>query len=569
MKTDRSMNMGSKNSRSTNTANASPWQNWRGLAGWNFYFLLKFAMLWYGYLNFHPLANLVFLAFLLLPLPSELLHKIRKWIALPISLGLLYYDTWLPGINSIISNAGQVINFSTDYLLELVNRFINWNLIGAGFVLLVSYLFLAQWIRVTTITVLILFWLNIQPIIPPSLIPSFSTNSSTSIPSTPAANNEPPTANVPPANNPQLDSSAPPTNQNLNSYLEQFYQTEKARKVIFPTVLPADAEPLDVLIINICSLSWSDMQAAGLIDHPLWSRFDIVLKNFDSATSYSGPASIRLLRASCGQQSHVDLYKATDQQCYLFDDLAKLGFKEQLMMDHSGKFDNYLNSLRELGGLKAPLMSQAGLGNDLTSFDGEVIYKSDALFSRWLEQRNANNTELRNATFVNLIALHDGNRLSSTNKPAVYQASAKKLFDDINQFIDQLVQSGRKILVIVVPEHGAALVGDKMQISGLRDIPAPSITLVPVGIKLIGAKAPAPSAPIQVTTPTSYLAIGEIVAKIIDGKILNEATIDWTGLAQKLPQTARVSENSGVIVIDYQDKSYVKLNKGDWVPYPQ
>lgn len=37
----------------------------------NFYFLVKFALLWAGYLNFHPMLNLVFLAFLLVPIPEK------------------------------------------------------------------------------------------------------------------------------------------------------------------------------------------------------------------------------------------------------------------------------------------------------------------------------------------------------------------------------------------------------------------------------------------------------------------------------------------------------------------
>ncbi|MEN1215885.1 cellulose biosynthesis protein BcsG, partial [Pseudomonas aeruginosa] len=54
------------------------------------------------------------------------------------------------------------------------------------------------------------------------------------------------------------------------------------------------------IVINICSLSWSDIEAAGLMSHPLWSHFDIEFKNFNSATSYSGPAdpfTARQLRA--------------------------------------------------------------------------------------------------------------------------------------------------------------------------------------------------------------------------------------------------------------------------------
>ncbi|KAE9820616.1 cellulose biosynthesis protein BcsG, partial [Escherichia coli] len=52
------------NSTYTSSAPSPLWQYWRGLSGWNFYFLVKFGLLWAGYLNFHPLLNLVFMAFL-------------------------------------------------------------------------------------------------------------------------------------------------------------------------------------------------------------------------------------------------------------------------------------------------------------------------------------------------------------------------------------------------------------------------------------------------------------------------------------------------------------------------
>lgn len=86
----------------------SGWQNWRGLSGWNYYFLLKFGLLWTGYLNFHPLANLVFMAFLLFPIPNLRLHRLRHWIAIPVGIGLFWHDTWLPGPQSIMSQGSQV-----------------------------------------------------------------------------------------------------------------------------------------------------------------------------------------------------------------------------------------------------------------------------------------------------------------------------------------------------------------------------------------------------------------------------------------------------------------------------
>lgn len=56
---------------------------------------------------------------------------------------------------------------------------------------------------------------------------------------------------------------------------------------------------------------------------------------------------------------------------------------------------------------------------------------------------------------------------------------------------------------------------------------------------------------------------------VLDGKIFTEDNVDWKKLTSGLPQTAPVSENSNAVVIQYQDKPYVRLNGGDWVPYPQ
>ncbi|MGK8185188.1 cellulose biosynthesis protein BcsG [Serratia marcescens] len=538
------------------------WRYWRGLGGWNLYFLAKFALLWFGYLNFHALPNLVFMAFLLMPIPSQRLHRWRHYLAIPIGIALFYHDTWLPGINSILSQGSQLAGFSAQYLLELINRFINWQMIGAAFVLFIAYLFVAQWVRVTVFTVAALAWLNIVNIAGPavSLLPATSTAA--------AGGANTPATSAPAAGGAAPADSLPPTSANLTAYLNQFYEREKGRATAFPATLPADAQPFDLLVINICSLAWADMEAANLQNHPLWSKMDIMFDSFNSATAYSGPASIRLLRASCGQLSHHDLYQPVNQQCYLFDNLAKLGFKEQLMLDHSGVFGNYLKELREQGDMQAQLMSQAGIGNELTSFDGEPIYNDLELLTRWLDQQQKAG-DARTATFFNVIPLHDGNRFVGSNKSADYQPRAQKLFDQLNTFLDQLEKSGRKVVVVIVPEHGAALVGDKMQMSGLRDIPSPNITHTPVGIKLVGMKAPHQGSPLQIKTPSSYLALSELVSRLVDGKVFSESSVDWQALTQGLPQTPVISENDNAIVMQYQGKPYIRLNGGDWVPYPQ
>ncbi len=41
------------------------------LGPWNAYFLIKFFLFWQGSIRFHPLENLAFAAFLLVPLHSK------------------------------------------------------------------------------------------------------------------------------------------------------------------------------------------------------------------------------------------------------------------------------------------------------------------------------------------------------------------------------------------------------------------------------------------------------------------------------------------------------------------
>ncbi len=81
-------------------------------------------------------------------------------------------------------------------------------------------------------------------------------------------------------------------------------------------------------------------------------------------------------------------------------------------------------------------------------------------------------------------------------------------------------------MVVVVPEHGGALKGDRMQVSGLRDIPSPSITDVPVGVKFFGMKAPHQGHRLS-STNRAASAISDLVVRVLDGKIFTEDNVDW------------------------------------------
>ena len=557
--------------KSTQNAAATPsplWHYWRGLSGWNLYFLVKFGLLWAGYLNFHPMLNLVFMAFLLFPLPNDRLHRWRQWLAIPLGFALFWHDTWLPGPESIMSQGSQIAGFSADYMWDLVTRFINWQMVGAFFVLVVAWMFLNQWIRITVFVVIAMVWVNLTALVGPSfsLWPTGQATNTTA--AAPTASPAVSASGSPAASGDMPAQTAAPTSDNLNAWLSSFYESEGKRVTTFPTQLPADAQPFDLLVINICSLATSDVEAAGLMQHPLWSHFDIRFSNFNSATSYSGPAAIRLLRASCGQPSHTNLYQPAGNQCYLFDNLSKLGFTQHLMLDHNGVFGDFLKEVRENGGMQSPLMDQSKLPVNLLSFDGSPVYDDLAVLNRWMQSPDMP-AGGRSATFYNILPLHDGNHYQGQSKTADYKTRAQKLFDELNTFFNELEKSGRKVMVVVVPEHGAALQGDKMQVSGLRDIPSPSITHVPAAVKFFGMKAPHQGTAIDINQPSSYLAISELVARAVDGKIFTEDNVDWSAFTGNLPQTAAVSENSNTVVMQYQGKPYVRLNGGAWVPYPQ
>ena len=214
------------------------------------------------------------------------------------------------------------------------------------------------------------------------------------------------------------------------------------------------------------------------------------------------------------------------------------------------------------------MMDQTGLPVSLQAFDGSPVYEDLAVLNRWLKTEEASSNP-RNATFYNTLPLHDGNHFPGQSKTADYKVRAQKLFDDLDNFFTELEKSGRKVMVVVVPEHGGALKGDKMQVSGLRDIPSPSITNVPTAVKFFGMKAPHEGAPIIIDQPSSYLAVSELVVRALDGKMFSEDSVNWQQYVANLPQSAAVSENANAIVIQYQGKPYVQLNGGSWVPYPQ
>ena len=88
-----------------------------GLGLWNVYFICKFALAYFGYLTLQPLANAVLLLFLLLAPQRRILRALQQLVALVAAIALVYSESWLPGLDSITSNAQNIAGFSLNYVM--------------------------------------------------------------------------------------------------------------------------------------------------------------------------------------------------------------------------------------------------------------------------------------------------------------------------------------------------------------------------------------------------------------------------------------------------------------------
>jgi cellulose synthase operon protein YhjU len=512
---------------------------------WDFYFIAKLYLYFGHYMGFHAWLNIAFAVFLSVPLPERhaQLKLARQVIAVPAGIALFYYDTWLPPLARVFSQAAQLEGFSLAYLAELAGRFFN-PLVVAGLVLLyVVYFFARKKFRVSSFVFLAM------------LAPLFSIGQ--------AKPPSQPDGAVAAANS----ISAPPTDANLTAQLNSFYSNEAGRVVSFSPPAQADA-PFDIIFLHICSLSWDDLDFTGQRDNPLFKRFDIVFTNFSSAATYSGPAAIRLLRGSCGQPRHKALYEPFPTQCLTLDDLQQIGFEPQLAMNHDGHYGGFLDDVRERGRLKAAPFGTHGIPPYLQSFDGSPVHDDYAVLSKWWTKRLQSPSE-RVALFYNSISLHDGNSYQGrrSNSMEIYRPRLSRLLEDIDRFFSELQASGRRAVVVFVAEHGAAIRGDKMQIAGLREIPSPRISTVPVGIKLIGLPDKPAAGPLLVSRPTSYLAISQLLSDFITITPFGKSGLRLEDYVHELPSTAFVAENEDVVVMRRDKQYFIHAKDAEWIEY--
>jgi cellulose synthase operon protein YhjU len=521
---------------------------------WNLYFIAVLYLAATGSIQPSWWLNLLFALALLVPLQRRWQRVTRQVLAVIAGAALLYHESKLPPFGYLLKQIPGLASFSPGYMMELARRVFKPAMVYVPIVAIAAYAVINRWVRVTTFVLLALIvfplWQGMG-----TLIAKSSQGQSL-------------------AANPRADANAANAGADsaTGSYDEQlaaFHHAEKSRRVAFFPQSADSGAQFDIIVIHICSLSWDDLDVANLRDNPLFGKFDYVFRNFSSAASYSGPAAIRLLRASCGQDAHQELYSADAQDCHVFADLAAAGYDVQYMMNHNGRFDDFRGIVeREIGRPGIQPQSTEGLPPFMREFDGSQLVDDYDALAKWYQERVAKGGGPV-ALYYNSVSMHDGNRLPNSNLTSLqsYPIRLTRLLGEIDRFTDVIAHSGRKAVVIFVPEHGAALRGDAGQISGLREIPTPRIVRVPVGVKLIGlaaGKVPQGHA-ISIDTPTSYLALAQLMSNLVANSPFKADAPALEQYSHDLPQTRLVGENENTVTMSTANGYVIHTPDGVWM----
>ncbi|MBU9165377.1 cellulose biosynthesis protein BcsG [Burkholderia multivorans] len=512
---------------------------------WNLYFILKFALFATGHLQPMWAANLVFALALAAsaPLRSRVARIVRQVAAVAIAVPLLARELHAPPLARLAEAAREVATFRADYWLEILPRLLPPMLLLTVAGVLIVYFVVNRWLRVATFVIAALI-----------AMPLWQAGSGWATRVAQATTTQGGAATAARAGQPE----------DYNAALATFRAQESQRQVAFGHLGNDPAAPFDVIVVHVCSLSWDDLDAAKLRNHPMLSRFDYLFTNFSTAASYSGPAAIRVLRASCGQEAHADLYKPAPQQCHLFAQLASAGYTVQSLLNHDGHFDNFLQVIRDnIGVPGAPLVSNEAAPVAMHAFDGSAIKDDYATLANWYAQRASVAGPV--ALYYNTISLHDGNRVVGSALTSIdsYPQRAAKLMSDVDRLADLIAQSGRRAVIVFVPEHGAALRGDRNQVAGLREIPTPRIVHGPVGVRLVGFAGDHGTTTV-IDQPTSFLALAQLLSNLVSNSPFKPG-VTLAQYAADLPRTRMIGENEGTVTMQTAAGYAVKTPDGVWI----
>ena len=547
---------------------------------WYWYLLAAAALSFSGYITLNifmtaALAAVVHLLFNLFASKNRAITGLQAAAVSAAALALLWQESFLPPVSTLVSFlANPKTRPSVQYILEFAWQSVNLPMLAAG-IALFAVVFFAYRKKP------LLLALSAYAILAAALIIQPKHN----IVNLDSASQESP---KPKQNVAELDpfyakegdweeESSTPVAQSRQDIAElgstspaAFYKKESGRMVEFSPP-EKNSPPFDVIILHICSLSWMDIKDSGSNLIPFFSKFDYVFTNFSAASSYSGPAALRILKSPCGQVPHLQLYKDAPAGCYLMDDLRNSGFKTYTMSSNNGKYDDFAAHAQKYGHADAPLDVE-GLQEAYQMFDGTPMYPDDAALHKFWKTRQDSKVP-RAALYFNTANLHIG-----THKPgdshksddtAFYKERLAAMTAQFEEFFSEIERSGRNAVVIFVPEHGAALTGTKMQARNVRDIPLPPIVTVPAAVKLIGKGFYSDTLkPRVITKPSSLLALAWFIAEFLNNNPYTKDARKPDAISLEIPGTDFMAEDENAAVMRMRFGYIYSQKGGPWSLLP-
>jgi len=512
---------------------------------WGFYFISKTVLYLGGHLKFDPWLNALLALFVLMPLktgklmgwtpgkkdPTRSLHRAS---GIPLALMLVWHESYLPSFTKVQEFLGDpAIRPSLRFQLEfLASRFSQGALLG-GAVIFCAAFFLSRLKRAWIFHVIL-------PVLAALIHRGWSVSNHS-------------------APRPEL--------------LEIREPAPELADRIEP--LSPDARPFDLILLQVCSLSLDDLSRSGSRNHRFFSNFDAFFTSFNTRTSYSTPAALRLLRSNCAQASNDSLYRTAPPECLLLENLREAGFATSTVFNHEGPHARKMaEELKRFAAADLP-MPLRGLEPSMTGYSGEPVYKNDEVLERWWKQRLESKAQ-SSALFYNTISLHAGNHF--LNRPGkwwerkpleAYGSALEATLGELDSFFRTLERSGRDSLVIMVSEHGANLAGSTIQGPDLREIPLPAITLVPMGVKWIG-KGWKAGPRFETGQTVSYPELVALVRQTIRQRnrtALSRATA--VGTPPLIAEKGFFAENENSTVVSGLDGLYYRGADRNWWALPE
>ncbi len=518
----------------------------------SFYFLFKLYLFLKGAIRLDIILNLLFLIFIIIPLPGRISRKrifrfCRGTLNIVLAFLLLWHDSWMPSLlkgGAFLYEQGMP---SFTYLVSFIRGFFSMSIVIAAIIIFLISFLAGKYKRVTPALLATL-------IIAVPLTHGYFGNS---------AEDE---ANF------RIKPVEAEETKDPAKYLEAFYNRESERVIMFKEPDPA-SPPFDIVFLHTCSLSWDDLKELDMSkEDSFFKQFDYLFTNFNTATGYSGPAVKRFLQANCGQRSHDDLSKAPHKPCLLMEPLASNGFEPHLSLNHDGKYGDFLDIVKENVPDDTLIISPISLSPDAIFFDKSLLYSDHKVLNKWFEKRQASKSK-RVVFYYNSVLLHAGSHWIGDKKwyrrniHSQYQEVFDEYLVDITKFIDLLKSSKRNTVLFFVPEHGRALSGSPFQPQDMRDIPLPKITNVPVGIKFIGPKLNNKKIKQQIfSKPTSYLAVSWLLARFMEKNPFGSTPPSPDDLKSKMPKTRFVSEHDGRVIMEMGGRYLFYGKDGKWTP---